>query len=84
MSDKKLVTDMNARERGKYADQFDALQGHAVKASAALRDEDDAQALAAVLIFALTWNSMQKELLEIFQSATTALLPADASELEAK
>lgn len=67
-----IQTDMNQRERRKYADQLRKVGEAATKAAEALEAEADEDAMIQILSFSLIGGSLQKELLEIYKDAADA------------
>ena len=69
-----IVTDLNDRERKRYATQLDSLATAATKAAEALRNGDDNGAVVQVAIVGLTGRIIN-ELVDVFMSAAEASVP---------
>ena len=69
-----LITDLNDRERKKYADQIDSHIVAMAKVAEALRSSDDAMA-AINLVIACMSASFYPELMSIFESSVIAKIP---------
>jgi hypothetical protein len=74
----KLVTDMNDRERARYAASFDSVAESARAAAEALRNTDDVALLPHLVMMGLVMPGMMKELLDIMTAATQV----DVSDLD--
>jgi hypothetical protein len=62
-------TDMNQRERRRFASQLRGVADAATKAAAALEAEDDSMAMVQCMIFAISGGKLQEELLNIFKDS---------------
>lgn len=69
-----IITDLNQRERAKYAEAMDGMAEAARSLAAALREADDTTALMNLVPLALTSGAVH-DLLSIFKAATTAEVP---------
>jgi hypothetical protein len=76
-----LVTDLNDRERRRYAENFDSIAKAAEKVAESLRGGDDAITLVHLISFTLLDRTLT-ELVDIFKTAITVTLPDDSSELK--
>ena len=75
-----IVTDLNNRERDRYADAMDRLAKAALHAAKALRIEDDTEALIGILTLTLTLSVLD-ELQRVFMGAIATTTPNDLSAL---
>lgn len=74
-----ITTDLNARERERYARGLEGLAAEAVKAAMALRTEQDSEALIALITLSFSDGAV-RELMKVFADAIGPVkAPADAS-----
>jgi hypothetical protein len=75
-----ITTDLNARERERYAKGLEGLAAEAVKAAMALRTEQDSEALIALITLSFSDGAV-RELMKVFADAIPAPVkaPDDAS-----
>lgn len=69
-----LVTDLNNRERTKYADDLIAYAETATKLAGSLRDGNDSSAVVSLLLLG-SINKLISELASVFVEATHVNIP---------
>lgn len=76
-----FVTDMNRRERVKFAKQAQSLAENSSNLAQALRADDDTQVLLHLTSAALS-SSFINELIDVFKDAVVAQVPDSPSTLD--